>query len=378
MKVGFGEQVDAVEGMEVDVEGEPHRLKCIARADSKAHVILAGCMKFTCTEPDASVCFTCGKNRADCLAGFGKGTATFAEAVRPSGVMQRIRPSARVPDFHLHGVKCNTVNGLNELVVLLVEEKHLSRAAAIRLVQGAANVAREATRSASRATLHGDGKGGKGKDACRIECSAATWLMRDGRWKPLLAKVKAAGVSDTIMGHVTKWWTGFAASCQFVWQTAFMSGASVQRLKAALAEMGQAHLALKWPIHLWTHLWVDHMGGFAALYRILSVFSCADIEGHHRLLKVMLRNSTGVAVRKGKMGLEGVVQDHILDDCLFEEGYDVGMRGVRAQLAHARNKCRRGNGVGAERRTAAGLAARRYARSWAQRRLQAREKRGQG
>jgi hypothetical protein len=95
------------------------------------------------------------------------------------------------------------------------------------------------------------------------------------------------------MGHVTKWWTGFAASCQFVWQTAFM-------------------------------------------------------------------------------------KDHILDDCLFEEGYDVGMRGVRAQLAHARNKRRLGNGVGAERRTAAGLAARKYARSWAQRRLQAREKRGQG
>ena len=57
--------------------------------------------------------------------------------------------------------------------------------------------------------------------------------------------------------------------------------------------MGKAHLLLEWPKLLGSHLWIDHMYFFALQCRTPSKFSCFAMEGSHRRLKRMLRNSGG-------------------------------------------------------------------------------------
>lgn len=47
----------------------------------------------------------------------------------------------------------------------------------------------------------------------------------------------------------------------------------------------------------------------------------------------MLAKSGGVSVMKGKMGLQGVVDNHTVDDALYAKGWDVQKRAQRGQVA---------------------------------------------
>ena len=96
-----------------------------------------------------------------------------------------------------------------------------------------------------------------------------------------------------------KWWDNFASMCVYAWRSAWFSGADLGRLRNHSIAMGAAHNELQWGKLPWTHLWIDHMYYFAKKWRILSKFSCFAMEGSHRRLKRMLRNSGGLSLLRG-------------------------------------------------------------------------------
>ena len=83
----------------------------------------------------------------------------------------------------------------------------------------------------------------------------------------------------------------FAQMGLYAWQTDSLSGGNVGRLHECSIRMGRAHLVLQRPKLLWSHLWIDHLYFFARKWRILTKFACFAMEGSHRRLKRMLRNS---------------------------------------------------------------------------------------
>ena len=101
--------------------------------------------------------------------------------------------------------------------------------------------------------------------------------------------------------------------CVFAWRSAWFSGADLGRLRNHSMAMGAAHNELQWGKLLWTHLWIDHMYYFAKKWRILSTFHCFTMEGSHRRLKRMLRNSGGLSLLRGRLGVQVVVDNHTID-----------------------------------------------------------------
>ena len=95
--------------------------------------------------------------------------------------------------------------------------------------------------------------------------------------------------------------------------------------------MEKPHLLLEWPKLLWSHLWIDHMYFFASQWRNLSQFSCFTMEGSHCRLKRMLRNSGGLSLLRGRLGVQAVVDNHTIGDSLCAEGWDVTKRSMRGQ-----------------------------------------------
>ena len=93
--------------------------------------------------------------------------------------------------------------------------------------------------------------------------------------------------------------------------------------------MGAAHNELQWGKLLWTHLWIDHVYYFAKKWRILSKFSSFTMEGSHRRLKHMLRNSGGLS-----LGVQMVVDNHTIDDSLWSHGGDATKQGTKWARAH--------------------------------------------
>ena len=119
--------------------------------------------------------------------------------------------------------------------------------------------------------------------------------------------------------------------CIYAWRTSWLSGADLGRLRECSIAMGKAHLLLEWRKLLWSHLWIDHMYFFARQWRTLSKFSCFATEDSHRSLKRMLRNSVGLSLLRGRLGVQVVVDNHTLDDSLCAEGWDVTKRSMRGQ-----------------------------------------------
>ena len=55
------------------------------------------------------------------------------------------------------------------------------------------------------------------------------------------------------------------------------------------------------------------------------------MKGSHRRLKRMLRNSGGLSLLRGRLGVQVVVDNHTIDDSLCAEGWDVTKRSMRGQ-----------------------------------------------
>ena len=128
-----------------------------------------------------------------------------------------------------------------------------------------------------------------------------------------------------------QWWDNFAKMCVYAWRTSWLSGADLGRLRECSIAMGKAHLLLEWPKLLWLHFWIDHMYFFARQWRSRYKFSCFAMEGSHRRLKRMLRNSGGLSLLHGRLGVQVVVDNHTIDNSLRAEGWDVTNRSMRGQ-----------------------------------------------
>ena len=115
--------------------------------------------------------------------------------------------------------------------------------------------------------------------------------------------------------------------CVHAWQNEWLSGGGgggIGRLNESSIRMGKDHLLLQWPKLLWSDFWIDHMYFFARKWRILSKFSCFAMEGSHRRLKRMLRNSGGLSLLCLHLGVQVVVDSHNIDDTLRREGWEKG------------------------------------------------------
>ena len=110
--------------------------------------------------------------------------------------------------------------------------------------------------------------------------------------------------------------------CVEAWRSAWFSGAALGRLQNHSIAMGTAHNELKRGKLLLTHLWIDHKYYFAKRWRILSKFSCFAMEGSYRRLKRMLRNSGGLSLLRGRLGVQVVVDNHTIDDSVWLHGWN--------------------------------------------------------
>ena len=70
---------------------------------------------------------------------------------------------------------------------------------------------------------------------------------------------------------------------------------------------------------------------FAKKWRILSKFSYFAMEGSNRRLKRMLRNSGGLSLLRGRLGVQVVVDNHTIDDSLWSHGWDATKRAQHGQ-----------------------------------------------
>ena len=318
-----------------DTAGNDRQSLFFLCADGEAQVLMAGCQNWKAESLGATVCWVCMRNRALCLATFGTASAidgNWEPAVAISAIYRTIMSDRRVPDYGLHGVLrvllC-AVNGTRDLVVQLTGKAPAT--VARTMLQPVLDEARLAARTCTRASLNNDKANSKGK--VRMECAAAIHFMRNKGWEKIIdacleqPSVRQHQVGGKSWESVCKtWWENFASMCVYAWRSAWFSGADLGRLRNHSIAMGAAHNELQWGKLLWTHLWIDHMYYFAKKWRILSKFSCFAMEGSHRRLKRMLRNSGGLSLLRGRLGVQVVVDNHTIDDSLWLHGWDATKR----------------------------------------------------
>ena len=306
-----------------DTAGNDRQSLFFLCADGKAQVFMAGCQNWKAESPGATVCWVCMRNRALCLANFGTASAidgNWEPAVAINAIYRTIMSDRRVPDYGLHGVLCVllcAINGTWDLVVQLTGKAPAN--VARTMLQPVLDEARLGARTCTRASLNNDKANSKGK--VRMECAAAIHFMRNRGWEKIIdaclqqPSVRQHQVGGKSWESVCKtWWENFAGMCVYAWRSAWFSGADLGpwRLRNHSIAMGAAHNELQWSKLLWTHLWIDHMYYFAKKWRILSKFSCFAMEGSHRRLKRMLRNSGGLSLLRGRLGVHasGCGQPH--------------------------------------------------------------------
>ena len=200
------------------------------------------------------------------------------------------------------------------------------------------DVARIGSRSTSASSLNAKDANDGGK--FRLEASAAVYWMQKKVWARLVDElVGLRGMAEhTVEGGerwedvCCRWWGAFLEACGIVWQTKMLSGKVLRLLFNSCQVMGVCHRLLGFKVTLWAHLWVDHMHAYACLWRTLARFGCFAVEGSHRRLKRMLRNSGGVSLLHGRNGLQVVVDNHTIDDSLLGYGWDVNNRAGRPQV----------------------------------------------
>ena len=204
------------------------------------------------------------------------------------------------------------------------------------MLQPVVDEARLAARTCTRASLNNDKANSKGK--VRMECAAAIHFVRNRGWDTIInARLQQPSVRQHQVGgksweSVCKtWWEIFASMCVYAWRSAWFSGADLGRLRNHSIAMGTAHNELQWGNLLWTHLWIDHMYYFAKKWGILSKFSCFAMEGNQRRVKRMLRNSRGLSLLRGGLGVQVVVDNHTIEDSLWLHGWDVTKRAQHGQ-----------------------------------------------
>jgi hypothetical protein len=342
-KEGFDAQLHrAANVVHTDHHGQSRKPLFFLLADGKAQVLLSGCSDFK--SHTGCVCWVCGLTQFEVVDLFGKESTllgAIVESLLPSAQMRGIPPNRRIPDFGLHGVCRVTLCGVTGMMQAVWGLTGAAKAPLARKVQAVLDVARLLSKCVSRASSNAEEANKKG--SVRFEASATVHFMQSGLWGALVAVLEdERGMRDHTInidggmpwGDACRaWWQAFASTCSLVWQTRFLDGAQLQELWDSCTTMARLHKALGFSIVLWSHLWVDHLYAFARKWRTLARFACFVVEGSHRRLKRMLRNSGGVGMLRGKSGLQVVIDNHTIDDSLLRLGWDVAQRAGKAQAA---------------------------------------------
>ena len=301
---------------------------------------MAGCRKWTAESLGATVCWVCMRSRPACPTTFGLATAIEMNrigAVAIGATYGTITSDRRVPAYGHHGVLRVLLCGINATRDLVVQLKGKAPATVARtMLQPVPDEARLAAQTCTRASLNNDKAINKGK--VRMECAAAMHFMRKRvREKVIDACLQHASVRQHQLGGKSwesvckSWWENVASMCVFAWRRALFSGADVGRLRSHSIGMGTAHNQLQWGKFLWTHLWIDHMYCFANKWRILSKFSRFAMEGSHRRLKRMLRNSGGLSLLRGRLGVQVVADNDTIDNSIWSHAWDATKRAQNRQ-----------------------------------------------
>ena len=163
-------------------------------------------------------------------------------------------------------------------------------------------------------------------------------FMRTQQWEALIMMCLEEGgmknkrVGGRVCCDVSReWWDNFAEMCVYAWRTERLSRGYLGTLRECSMKMGKTHLLLRSPYLLWAHLYSNHMYFFARKWRILSKFSCFAMEGRHRRVKRMLRNSGGLSLMCGRLGVRVVVNNHTTNYSLRREESDVTKRSMLGQ-----------------------------------------------
>ena len=111
------------------------------------------------------------------------------------------------------------------------------------------------------------------------------------------------------------------------------------RLRGHSLAMGIAHNELQWANLCGCIFGSNTCIFFAKKWRILSKFSCFAIEGTHPRLKRMLRNTGGLSLLRGRLGLQVVADNHTIDDSLVAHGWDATKRAQHGQGPISVQRC---------------------------------------
>ena len=339
--------------------GHPIPLWPFIVADAKAQVALGGCDGWNSVSLSAVVCWLCGHNREMCLQLFGEGEGKLLETFEWTGVcLPSIPPSARPPDYGLHGVHRVVVNGLHGLLGALQEHHGWSKGRACRWVQFYLNPVRLAARTAGPQECE---QIPSDLTSLRLEQGAAAeWVKVEG-WDCIIQQLVVDRLLQTLVefeGAMVPWTDAFRAwgegvgvSAAVAWQKGVLVQRDVAKLDRALKCMGRAHTACYMDIVLWVHLWVDHMVPWAKRWGSISAFAAFKGEGRHQPLKAEIRKrSFKGGAKKGKLGRtrrrghrvgrtwREVIRGDNLDWGLYAQGFSVWQKSWTKQEAYKRDK----------------------------------------
>ena len=111
-----------------------------------------------------------------------------------------------------------------------------------KLFQPTLNVARIQAKAGTKGRWNNDKANGKGKG--RLECAAAVQFSRTRQREALVTtRLEKGGMNDKRVGGklwgdvCREWWDKFAHMCMYAWQTDWVSGRKVGRLRECSIRM---------------------------------------------------------------------------------------------------------------------------------------------
>ena len=167
------------------------------------------------------------------------------------------------------------------------------------------------------------------------QSAAVLWVAEDS-WNVFANALHAEGLLQVGLPFANReatwvfvrraWGRAFGASCKAVATKGMLSRTTMASLKANSKDQAKAHLAWDWQIHLGSHLWVDHLYEYCALWGGVEQFLAFRGEQRHKPLKgeIPLRSFKGGVKKCGKE--RGV--KHAFPEVFQSDNLDFGLWSV--------------------------------------------------
>ena len=235
-EVDFNQQLwDTSKAVFQDTGGSDHENLFFLCGNGKAQILMANCNNWKAEAPQASVCWVCGCNRAQCLANFGLEDTILVGCGAPnwSDISTHCsRPPHSGPRV-ARGAACHYMWYLGHARRSGGSNGEVRGCVVRILFQPILDIARIQAKTATKGRLNNDKANGKGK--VRLECAAVVQFMCTRRWEALTTMCLGEGgmnnkrVGGRLWGDVCReWWDDFAQMCVYAWQTDWLSGGKVE------------------------------------------------------------------------------------------------------------------------------------------------------